>query len=417
MSEEKVQVSEAFAEKAQSVASALSGLGQDTFGGSAGQPSLLDSIEVKPSGDPSKTEVSNQNPGSGTDNNQGENGTNPQSAATSGDQAQQNAASTEGSEGDFEIDSPITGKIKVGKPAEEIKPVSFENIEDFDKFAKDNGFEDSKKFVEELPKLLETKTKYEEVSKVNANYEAVFENMPPELFAAVQKWSHGEDWRNQVSATEPVNLSIEYGKQDSQQLVDKYFPNKISKEEWEEFKDKDGDETVKEKVNNYLSLTKDKYEIDQEKFKTQKEQYDRKAAQSVQARKESLDKSRVSVFETFKSSGLPLDEKYVEGLDKKLSSDQQILSMFKNDDGTLRTDAHQRLAMADAGFGLVTQYQKALERKIVTKAREEILDRAGSGSQAMKKSGDSSGSGKNESEEKVKSYVASVLPTSEGKTY
>lgn len=413
---DKIQVSEEFAQKAQSVSAALSGMGEPSaFSGNANQPSLLDSIEVKTSTDQGKTEVSDQNPNPPAGDSQKAEGTQNQQPANTG-QAQQNAGSVEEVQ-DFEIDSPITGKIKVGAKKEEQQPASFEKIEDIDKFVKDNGFEDTKKFAEELPKLLETKAKYEDLSKVNANYEAVFENMPPELFAAVQKWSHGEDWRSQVSATEPINLSVEYGKQDSQKLVDKYFPNKISQEEWDEFKDKDGDETVKEKINNYLSLTKDKYEIDQEKFKAQKQQYDTKAAQAIQTRKESLDKSRASVFETFKSQGLPLDEKYVSDLDKKLSSDQQILSMFKNDDGTLRTDAHQRLAMADAGFGLVTQYQKALERKIVTKAREEILDRAGSGSQAIKKSGDSSGSGVNESEKKVKEYVNSILPSAEGKTF
>lgn len=413
---DKLQVSEEFAQKAQSVSAALSGLGEpSSFSGNANQPSLLDSIEVKPSTDQGKTEVSSQSPNTPAGDSQKAEETQTQQPASTG-QAQQNAGSVEEVQ-DFEIDSPITGKIKVGAKKEEQQPASFEKIEDIDKFVKDNGFEDTKKFAEELPKLLETKAKYEDLSKVNANYEAVFENMPAELFAAVQKWSHGEDWRSQVSATEPIDLSTEYGKQDSQKLVDKYFPNKISQEEWDEFKDKDGDETVKEKVNNYLSLTKDKYEVDQEKFKAQKQQYDTKAAQAIQTRKESLDKSRASVFETFKSQGLPLDEKYVSDLDKKLSSDQQILSMFKNDDGTLRTDAHQRLAMADAGFGLVTQYQKALERKIVTKAREEILDRAGSGSQAIKKSGDSFGSGVNESEKKVKDYVSSILPSAEGKTY
>lgn len=410
----KVEVSESFAEKAQSVGSALSGLGQSEFGSTREQSSLLDSI--KTSEQRSETEVSAGQNSSGNEPPVVQPGGEQQAQqVVSTGQDQQTATQTEEVD-EFEIDSPITGKIKIASKKEEA-PESIQKFEDLEKFAKDNGFEDSKKFITELPNLIKTKEKVEEQSKTLSNYEAVFEAMPPELFEAIRRFSHGEDWRTAVGTTEPIDFSIEYGKQDTQKLVDKYYPGKISQEEWDEFKDKDGDESVKDKINNYLSLVQDKYSLDQEKFKTHKQQYETKAAQSIQARKESLDKSRASVFETFKSSGLNIDEKYVGGLDKTLSSDQAILSIFKNADGTLRTDAHQRLAMASDGFGLVTQYKNAIERKIVTKAREEILDRAGSGSQAIKKTGDTPQAGIDEISSKVKKRVSEILPIADKKTF
>lgn len=428
---EKIQVSEKFAEKVSNTAAALEGLGQsDAFSASAVEKPLSERIEVvKPTFDGNqqanseKTEVLGENAqGNAGDKPAGTENQQQQSANT--DQGQQNAEKVaEGEEGEVTLDSPIFGgKKTIGDKKDADKdadPVTnFESIEDVDKFAKANGFDDVKSLAVKLPDMIKAAQQLEEVSKAKTNYEAIFEHMPPELFESIRKFSIGEDWRAHIASSEPIDFEADFTKHDSSKMVEKYYPNKISKDDWDEYNDKDGNAEVKTKVGEYLSLAKDKYALDQEKFKAHKEKIDRTASTAMEARTKSLQASKENVIKVFESSNLTIDEKYVGSLDKDLSNDRTILSYFKNDDGTLKPDAHQRLAMAKDGFGLVTQYQKQIEKRAVSKERADVLDRTATGSQAMKKSGDNAGSDSvKNSEKKVRDYVNSILPTGDEQVF
>lgn len=427
---DKIQVSEKFAEKVSNTAAALEGLGQpDSFSASSNEKPLSEMIEVvKPTSDGSQTnsekkEVSGENAEAiAGDKSAGAESQTQQSANT--ENTQQNAEKVVEGEGEeFTLDSPILGgKKTIGEKKDADKdadPVtSFESIEDVNKFARANGFDDVKSLAGKLPEMIKSHQQFEEVSKAKTNYEAIFEHMPPELFESIRKFSVGEDWRAHISSSEPVDFEADFSKHDSSKMVEKYYPNKISKEDWEEYNDKDGNAEVKTKVGEYLSLAKDKYALDQDKFKTHKEKIDRTASSAMEARTKSLQASKENVVKVFESSNLTIDEKYVGGLDKILSSDQAILSLFKNGDGTLKPDAHQKIAMASDGFGLVTQYQKQIEKRAVSKERADALDRAGSGSQAIKRSGDNVGVNSTKaSEEKVRKYVDSILPTGNEQTF
>lgn len=402
-------------EKAQNTLAAMGGLGKaDPFATnqSTGQSELEKIVnnstnQGTPPAQGSTTEVSNaesENPTGAQQPPAGETAQNGESA-NSGEAQQKSEATEEGKE--KAADSPNT-RIGFADPEEKSVVTSFEKLEDVEKFVKDNGIE-LKDLPVKLPELFESAKKLQTLSEDHAKVQAVLENMPAEMYQAMVEWSHGRDWRTVIHKTEPLNFEAPADKHDSEKLVETYFPGKISKEDWEEFKDADGDETVKQKVKDIIAMSKDKYGIDQEKFKFEKQKIETNAARTLAVREESFKKSRTSVQDQFKTTGLKVDDKYLSDLDKNLSSDQAILAVYKNPDGTLKPEAHRMMAMAIDGFDLVLHARDKMKRQIVTEQRTELLQK-NTGNQPIKKSGDTAQSGVSESEKRVKEYISKVAP-------
>ena len=119
----------------------------------------------------------------------------------------------------------------------------------------------------------------------------------------------------------------------------------------------------------------------------------------------------------FEGTPLSVEEGYVKGLEKTAKSQHEILSIFYNQDGTLKPDAFERIAMAKDGKALVVQQAQQLQKRAASVARQEIVAHTAE-TTPMTKTGDSgSPTSQQEAEQKARKHVASILPDPDKNTY
>ena len=320
------------------------------------------------------------------------------------------------------VTSRITGEVEL-KP-EEVKneetSVGFETWEDFDKWSEDGGHGITKENIkQELPKLVEAKGSLEASNKKIDDFNAVFENMPTELFKAIQVWNTGEaNWRDGIKNSDSTDFKLDFDKHDSKSMVDKYYPNEITADDWSEFKDKEtGDEDAKAKVQNHIDFAQKKYELDQQTFKQEIATYETNAKQNLELQQNAFNKSRENMPGLFEDTILTVDDNYISEVDKVAQTQASVLGIFYNPDGTLKPDAHQRIAMAMDGKGLVKEQANKLVKQIASKARQEVIEEIPD-SQTIKKTSDQGGDTELEqSKKKVAEHINALFPADDTNTY
>ena len=299
--------------------------------------------------------------------------------------------------------------------------LGFESFDDFDKFLTDGNYGITKENIrEKLPELIETQSKFEEVSKTNEHLNTVFDKMPEELYEAIKIWGNGggaEEYRAVINSAPSVDFSKKFEDHDSKEMVEAYFKNKVTEDDWEEFKDSDGDPDVKDKVASYIELASEKYSVSQSKFEHEKSTYETNAKQMLELRQAAFNSSRENFPKAFEGTTLEIKEDYIAKVDKSLQTQQSILAVFMNPDGSLKENAHEMMAMATEGKNVVIQQANALRNRMVSKAREEVLENTPDSHQ-MKKTADQGGNTNTEVEkQKIDNEVAEILGTTEQKTY
>lgn len=319
-------------------------------------------------------------PGSESQASPGEN----EAGAGSQEQSGQQQGEQEG------ISSQLFEEIEDGSGGENTDDAfTFESAEDFEKFFQSTESGITKENIAtKLPELLDTSKKFDEVTKKSQGYEAVFNNMPKPIYEAIMAWDKGEDWRQPVLNHDPTDYSQEFGKQDAKAMVEKFFPGKVSAEDWEEYKDSDGDQETKDKIDSYLTLTEEKYNLTKQQHAEQIKNYEQQAQQNLEKAQASFDTSRTNIFKAFEGTPLKgVKESAVVEIDKSLANQRAILLEFLNEDGTFKPDAHEKMAMLKFGKDLVVQQAKAIQKQAVSDARAEVI--SGTADQAgIQKSGD-----------------------------
>jgi hypothetical protein len=318
------------------------------------------------------------------------------------------------------VSSRITGDVDYGQVQQEEQPenLGFETIDDLEKFLETGEYGITTENIKtELPKLFEASKTLEEANKKVSGYEDVFNNIPKPIYEAIVAWSNGGDWKSPVANHNSTDFTKGFDQHDSKAMVEAYFPGKITAEEWEDASDETGDPETIAKINSYQSLAKDKYELDQQKYNQEIQTYEARAKELNQKAQSAFDESRDNVFKMFEGTPLNVDEKFVNEIDKSVRTQQDVLSIFYNADGTLKPDAHRRIAMALDGESLVTQQANQLMKRAVTKAREEVV-RHTADTTPMTKTGDTgSTTAMQEAEQKARAHVQSILPDPDKKTY
>jgi len=310
------------------------------------------------------------------------------------------------------VESDVFGSVNLGPadPAPENPEnqthTSFETVEDFNKYFESGNFGGltADNFQEELPKLVEKSQKFEETNQAKEAYESVLKNIPASIYDAIVEFGNGGDWRAKLreGAT-----SFDYEKQFSdhsvKQAVDSYLPNKVSQDDWDEYNDPDGDAEIKSKVQGYIDLASEKYKVDQDRYKMTKENYERQANELVAKKQDSFNVSRANAIKEFEDAGFPVQDSYLQGIDKTMT-DEMILSMFKNPDGTYKDDCHRRLIMANDGMDLVKKFHSAAQRNVASQVRTEMLEGTAD-SQAIKRTGDAQVTEQQKIEDQMRNYV------------
>lgn len=269
-----------------------------------------------------------------------------------------------------DVDDPddIFGVKKSSKPKAKIK-LDFEPQKEIvDLFDKKYGIKDVSTFLNSVDTWRE---QAQEGVKHKTNYDQIVDdlnNLPPNLFRAVDTWAKGGDWTKVVSE-ERLDYSKPFEKQNVDGLVQQYFG-----EEYLEEKSKlDSEEITQEEFNRSIKLlgatTKKLFEKDKSEIEKQRVQYE---------------ESQKKQFQMMKTSGLDsvkaLSETYPHFSNSELKKIENILvngeaeDLLYNSDGTYKKDVAESIAYIMYGKKLMDQIKKSAERKGESKAREEVVD-------------------------------------------
>jgi len=386
------QHSESFNNQMQSIQAAIGGLDGNSF--DTGETDSSFNFDQGLQQVPNNQE-SNSNSNNGVSNQGDEPSANAgvESSNQAGEQSDSGSQEQNHVEGEGQssgIDSQLFDNIEVDSGDNGAQEnLGFESIDDLEKFLETGNYGITKDDLStEIPKLFEDRKALAEESKKRENLEAVFEKMPSEIYQSIVAWDKGEDWREIIKNSDPTDYSKEWASQDVKSMVENFFPGKISEEEWAEYKDEHGDDTTKSKVGQYLQLAEERYGMAQQKFNAQVKDHEAKAQQYLESSQAAFEASRAEIFEAFKGTPLSnINETALKDIDGSLSSQRQVLLEFFNEDGTLRSDAHTKMAMAKHGKNLSIQQAQAMQKRAITEARREII--AGTAEEsAIKKSGD-----------------------------
>jgi len=343
----------------------------------------------------------------------GDAGTKNQAATGENAQEEQNQAG-DGQGESNEVSSPlfdIKEKPEEGQEQNE-NAFTFESAEDFDKFFESGDFGGitRENIATKLPEVMETLKAAQEQAGKATNYEAVFNKMPKPIYEAIVAWNKGEDWRQPVISHDPVDYSKDFASQDPKAMVNKFSPGKVTEDDWEEYKDADGDEAIKAKVDQYLDIAEQKYALAHQTQKDNIASYEKAAQEQQQVLQASFDASRAQIFKSFEGTPLSnLKEATVGEVDNSLKTQQAVLLEFFNQDGTLREDAHTKMAMAKYAKDLVISQAKAIEKRAVSAARAEVIGDTAENVAVKRSGGKTTPNDRQKSEEKVRNHVENIL--------
>ena len=284
------------------------------------------------------------------------------------------------------IESPMFGGKKVITKGTGTEPLAGEEVNPaVSKYIKDTyGFEDASKMQTQIDTWKENETKVTDLEKTVQSNNMIFEGMPTEMYNAVKSYFQGDkDWRKHMTEAPALDFKQSIENQGSKDLIEAFYPGQFTAEDWEEFNDAEGDANVKKSINFAISGAKEKFVNKQNEINN----YQQNLVNQEAAGKESYSNSIATAMSSLKTAMPDLNDDYLAGITSKLSDKQNVISMFFNEDGTLKDDAGAKLVMAQDGKNLLDQYQKHAERAAKNKATQGLLNRT---SETPPKSGGSS---------------------------
>lgn len=291
------------------------------------------------------------------------------------------------------VETKLFGKKKLGsdkKPGEE--PVVLKEFSDIEKYVESNyGVKDVNKALTEIvPKWREQAQKGAESEKKYSEIMTTLDKLDEDIVEIMKANLEGKDWRKVITDAPKINFNKKVEDYSKKDLVNHYFPGKFSDEDF----------TDSDEENKSLDIA---YEAAQKSFTNDKTSFDGKRAAMIENQNkqiEAYEKSITSSVEHLQKTLPHLNELVVKETGEALKSGAQgILSEFLNDDGTLKPDAAQKLAMARHGLEALNTYMGIATRKAETEIREEFVSKAPDKLQGQ------NGGGENKLSERAKSTL------------
>jgi len=238
------------------------------------------------------------------------------------------------------------------------------------------------------------------------DYKAVFDGMPEDILSIFTSWLNEEDYHGQIQTI--ARMSIDFTKpvdsHESKTLVDLYFPNKFSAEDYEEMKE---DKNLEKGFNIALESARKAYKSDQEKIKGVRDNYKKQ----VDDEKKAFTKSVEASLETLQKSVPYLQENHKKKVKSVLDGGVYgIMEMFVDRDGSLKPEAAKLVALALYGEQAINAQSKIAANRAETQANETILRRT-STKEEKKIQGGGKSPGGSESEQ-AQEFAKTVIPRS-----
>ena len=259
-------------------------------------------------------------------------------------------------------------KLGVNKKAGE-EPVVLKEFSDIEKYVKSNyGVDDVNKALTEIvPKWREQAQKGAESEKKYGEIMTTLDKLDEDIIEIMKANLEGKDWRKSLTDAPKINFNKKVEDYNKKELVNHYFPGKFTDEDFI-----DGDEE-----NKGLDIA---YEAAIKSFNNDKTSFESKRAALIADQNkqiEAYEKSITSSVEDLRRTLPHINDLVVKETGEILKSGGQgILSEFLNNDGTLKPDAAQKLAMARHGLEALNTYMGIATRKAETEIREEFVSKA-----------------------------------------
>lgn len=311
---------------------------------------------------------------------------------------------------DIVIKSPLLGgeiKINKKKPEEDAGGLSgnFENIDDLTKSLKEkHNIDDLNIVFDKLSELEEKKEELDKISTEMGNIQSLFQNMPSALYQAISAYEKGESWREKILSND-LDLTKSVDSFSDKEIVDAMSPGKVTEEDWEEYKDEDGDPNIKRYVSALIETSKSS-------FNSKKASFDKAIEDNIaegKKRNEMFNSSIEASKSRLKSQFGDVDMSLVNDIEKIFKQPQGINSIFYDENGMLKDDAFARMAMAQHGEDLVNQYKTIAERKIEEAVVQDVLSRGANTPKVPK-----GGTSKSKDEDKVRPEAKAIIDRIKG---
>lgn len=237
------------------------------------------------------------------------------------------------------------------------------------------------KEVKDLPKFFESAQKWradaqkaETLEKENSNYKNILEGLPGEFIDAIKMHYDGEDYNKAFANKPKFDYNKGFEKQDIKQLVDHYYPGKFTEEDFT-------DEEPSSALEIAISSAKDKFNIEKQSIDS------RRATETDRANKrlESFKSSVSGSVEHLKRNFPDMTNDDIQDVKSVIEGGPNtILSFFMNQDGTIKQEAAEMLAMAKHGKNEIERMMEAASNQTEGRINEELVTRGADGPKPKK---------------------------------
>lgn len=238
----------------------------------------------------------------------------------------------------------------------------------------DIGLKSEGELSEKVKAWQQTEQEYVQVKEQYDRVDNALNQLPPELYLAMQTALKGEDWRNVLETTPSIDFSKESTTVDAKVLIDTFMPNEFTEEDWEEYNDEAGDPATKKAINMALTISRERYDGKKNEIRS-KISEDGKKSEEYQAKfTESLTRANEYVKRNLPGA----TDKFLNTINEKISK-EGIVSQFYNPDGTLKESAVMLMLKTTNEYDEYVQIKtnKAV-KEARTKMNQELLDRGNS---------------------------------------
>jgi len=246
-----------------------------------------------------------------------------------------------------------------------------EYSEDVSKFISDFGYGSADELKTKLQESeSNSKTIEELTSKIKSN-DDLFTNMPADMYNAVVAWANQDgDWKDKIN-NDSVDYLGDISSHSTKDLVDVFHPGAFNEDDWEEYNDEDGDVNIKKAIDIAYRDSSNKFESKKNEIVNYQSGISEKQAERMQM----FDSSVGSTIGNLSTQMSGLSESYVKSIESKIRNNE-IMSLFYDENGSLKPDAAHRLILAQDGNDLIEKYSKLYKTQANNEATQDILDRS-----------------------------------------
>ena len=244
-------------------------------------------------------------------------------------------------------------------------------------------------FTEKVNHWKQTEETLVQKSKELENVTNLFSLLPPELYEAVNLVAKGQDWRGALQGQSKIDYAKDVNSFSDEDLVEAFFPGEISNEDWEEYKDEDGDPRIKKSIDLIVRQSKEKFSF----VKNEKESLSQKAINDQRVQIESYNSSLKNSVSKLPTLIEGISDSYVRSVEKELSSNTSIRDLFFDEKGMMKENAAMAYVMAKDGFSLLEKYKSVIEKRVETEKNLELLSRGARSPKATSGKGGAAGAG------------------------